>query len=254
MRVWARGALCTTHPRPPVSGTPRSARRRVTRAAPDPGVNLRRAPPREAVRLRQALLRDADTMLRLLAVLCVPTKGPRLRAHRLVRASGRAAAGAAQPAGTMAPFARNDKTILEIALPALVGFKPVSLETARLVDASPTARLLPSHAPRRWEFRGPPARVPRPALDGRGGWLAVAAAVRYAPATPRRRGAGPQRHATHSTQRGPREGERDESTPPTRNHTGASSRSSSRPTRTRRSNASRRARMWAVLWSTSTVP
>ena len=100
----------------------RAARSRVTRAAPSSGVNLRRAPPREAVRLRQALLRDADTKLRLLAVLCVPTKGPRLRAHRLVRASGRAAAGAAQPAGTMAPFARNDKTILEIALPALVGF------------------------------------------------------------------------------------------------------------------------------------
>ena len=126
VRVWARES--TMHrARVSVRGSPgpprvRAARSRVTRAAPSSGVNLRRAPPREAVRLRQALLRDADTKLRLLAVLCVPTKGPRLRAHRLVRASGRAAAGAAQPAGTMAPFARNDKTILEIALPALVGF------------------------------------------------------------------------------------------------------------------------------------
>ena len=58
----------------------------------------------------------------LLAWYAHPQPKPRLRAHRLVRASGRAAAGAAQPAGTMAPFARNDKTILEIALPALVGF------------------------------------------------------------------------------------------------------------------------------------
>ena len=42
----------------------------------------------------------------------------------------------------------------------------------------------------------------RPELDGKWGWLAVAAAVRYAPANPRRPGAGPQRRATHSTQRG----------------------------------------------------
>ena len=123
---WARES--TMHrARVSVRGSPgpprvRAARSRVTRAAPSSGVNLRRAPPREAVRLRQALLRDADTKLRLLARLVRTTKGPRLRAHRLVRASGRAAAGAAQPAGTMAPFARNDKTILEIALPALVGF------------------------------------------------------------------------------------------------------------------------------------
>ena len=57
----------------------------------------------------------------LLAWYAHPQPKPRLRAHRLVRASGRAAAGAAQPAGTMAPFARNDKTILEIALPVLNG-------------------------------------------------------------------------------------------------------------------------------------
>ena len=163
----------------------RAARSRVTRAAPSSGVNLRRAPPREAVRLRQALLRDADTKLRLLAVLCVPTKGPRLRAHRLVRASGRAAAGAAQPAGTMAPFARNDKTILEIALPALVGFNAsVSLHAARLVDASPTARLRAEPRTAAMGVPGPPARSPRPALDGKWGWLAVAAAVRYAPTNP----------------------------------------------------------------------
>ena len=75
-----------------------------------------------AARPPQPLPRDKGARLMLLACVPQPTKGPRLRAHRLVRASGRAAAGAAQPAGTMAPFARNDKTILEIALPALVGF------------------------------------------------------------------------------------------------------------------------------------
>ena len=132
----------------------RAARSRVTRAAPSSGVNLRRAPPRDVVRRPRPLLGDADTKLRLLARLVRTTKGPRLRAHRLVRASGRAAAGAAQPAGTMAPFARNDKTILEIALPALVGFNAsVSFkQLALLMHRRPRAGAS-SHAPRRWEFQ-----------------------------------------------------------------------------------------------------
>ena len=78
-------------------------------------------------------MRKRGREVEVLLGLCVhPQKGPRLRAHRLPRASARAAAVAAQPAGTMAPFARNDKTVLEIALPALVGFNAgVSLHAAR---------------------------------------------------------------------------------------------------------------------------
>ena len=93
---------------------------RVTRAAPHPG---KKPPPSASP---DTATRAAPTTRRkhkvdvLLACAYYQFR-PRLRAHRLVRASGRAAAVAAQPAGTMAPFARNDKTVLEIALPALVG-------------------------------------------------------------------------------------------------------------------------------------
>ena len=139
----------------------------------------------------------------LLAWYAHPQPKPRLRAHRLVRASGRAAAGAAQPAGTMAPFARNDKTILEIALPALVGFNAsVSFGAARLVDASPTAR-------RRAEPRTAAMGVQRTAgaraaagARRKGGLACSRGGGAIRACHPRRPGAGPQRRATHSTQRG----------------------------------------------------
>ena len=89
---------------------------------PTPERNLRRAAPRGRAPPAAPTKRQRREVDVLLAWYAHPQPKPRLRAHRLVRASGRAAAGAAQPAGTMAPFARNDKTILEIALPALVGF------------------------------------------------------------------------------------------------------------------------------------
>ena len=95
---------------------------RHTRGPRPPERNLRRAAPRGRAPPAAPTKRQRREVDVLLAWYAHPQPKPRLRAHRLVRASGRAAAGAAQPAGTMAPFARNDKTILEIALPALVGF------------------------------------------------------------------------------------------------------------------------------------
>ena len=187
MRLWVRGHYAPrTQPRPPVSGTPRfRAAPRHTRGPRPPERNLRRAAPRGRAPPAAPTKRQRREVDVLLAWYAHPQPKPRLRAHRLVRASGRAAAGAAQPAGTMAPFARNDKTILEIALPALVGFNAsVSLHAARLVDASPTARLRAEPRTAAMGVPGPPARSPRPALDGKWGWLAVAAAVRYAPTNP----------------------------------------------------------------------
>ena len=121
---------------------------------PTPERNLRRAAPRGRAPPAAPTKRQRREVDVLLAWYAHPQPKPRLRAHRLVRASGRAAAGAAQPAGTMAPFARNDKTILEIALPALVGFNAsVSFkQLALLMHRRPRAGA-PSHAPRRWEFQ-----------------------------------------------------------------------------------------------------
>jgi len=121
VRVWARGHYVsgTRVRRSPGLHGPRGA---ASHARPRPLKETSAERLLAAARLPQPLPRDKGARLMLLACVPQPTKGPRLRAHRLVRASGRAAAGAAQPAGTMAPFARNDKTILEIALPALVGF------------------------------------------------------------------------------------------------------------------------------------
>ncbi len=130
----------------------------------------------------------------------------------------------------------------------LLGSMPVSFEAARLVDASPTERMDIRATP---SGTGPAAvagsrRRGRRSTESGAGLRSRRRCDTRLP-TP----SSWRERATHSTQT---RRERDEITPPTRNHTGASSRSSSRPTRTRRSNASRRARMWAVLWSTSTVP
>ena len=122
VRVWARGHYVsgTRVRRSPGLHGPRGAASHAR--PPTPERNLRRAAPRGRAPPAAPTKRQRREVDVLLAWYAHPQPKPRLRAHRLVRASGRAAAGAAQPAGTMAPFARNDKTILEIALPALVGF------------------------------------------------------------------------------------------------------------------------------------
>ena len=238
---------------------------------PTPERNLRRAAPRGRAPPAAPTKRQRREVDVLLAWYAHPQPKPRLRAHRLVRASGRAAAGAAQPAGTMAPFARNDKTILEIALPALVGFNAsVSFGAARLVDASPTARRRAEPRTAAMGVPGPPARSPRPALDGHGAGL-HSRRRRYARATPvalaRDRSGAPRtaRSEDRDAHRGsagpPRARERaiiaataaargrGESTPPTLHQTplaAASSHWFSRPTPSSRSNANRRARTSAA--------
>ena len=109
-----------------------------------------------------------------------------MRAHRSCERSR--AAAALHLGGTMAPFARNDKTVLEIALPALVGFNAgVScMFEDQIGIAAPRARAGHAHQP-----RGPRRPPDRAAAGARrtGGWLAVARRCDTREPPPRR-GAG----------------------------------------------------------------